>query len=120
MVVETPRQGGTAPFNRLGRGRHNGPEGARIGGLKAAQNFIGGVLQPCVRLVQLTCCLASQLTELVAIGHMRECPKYQIRTHCNYLLLQLPAWLVIREAASAARGADSIEDYPRSEERRVG
>jgi|HubBroStandDraft_2_1064218.scaffolds.fasta_scaffold197053_1 hypothetical protein len=49
--------------------------------MKAVQDFISGVLQPCIRLVQLAGCLASQLTELVAIGHMRKCPKYQIGTH---------------------------------------
>ena len=74
---------GAAPFNRLSRGRLFGRLRSRIGGLKPAQNFVGGVLQPCVRLVQLTGSLACQLTELVAIGHMRECLKNKIRTHCE-------------------------------------
>jgi hypothetical protein len=48
---------------------------AWIGRLETAQYFVGRVLQPCIRLVEFTRSLASQLTELVAIGHMRECPK---------------------------------------------
>jgi hypothetical protein len=54
--------------------------------LKAAQDFIGGVLQPSVGLVQLASCLARQLTQLVAIGDMRKSSKNQIRTHCEILL----------------------------------
>jgi hypothetical protein len=48
--------------------------GPRVGGVKAGQYLIGCVLQPGIRLVQLPGCLAGQLTELVAIGHMREIP----------------------------------------------
>ena len=44
--------------------------------MEAAQDFVRGVLQPGIRLVQLPGCLARQLAELVAVGHMRECPKY--------------------------------------------
>ncbi len=78
---ETPLSS-TAPFDRLSRGRLLGRFGFRIGQFKAAQNFVGGVLQPCIRLVELTGCLACQLTELVAIGHMRKCLKNKIGTHC--------------------------------------
>jgi hypothetical protein len=112
VVSKTPL-GCTAPFNRLGRGRFNRPKGPRVGDVESAQDFIRSVLQPCVRLVQLTGCLASQLTELVAIGHMRECPKNQIGTHCHCLLLIEPARLVPLDAAGAARGANSIEGYPK-------
>jgi hypothetical protein len=42
------------------------------------------------------------LTELVAIGHMRECPKYQIRTHYVFLLRELAARPVLLGAAGAA------------------
>jgi hypothetical protein len=49
--------------------------------MKAVKNFVGGVLQPRVGLVQLASCLACQLAELVAIGYMIESPKNQIRTH---------------------------------------
>lgn len=73
--------GGAATFDRLDCGLRYRSQRSRVGGLKAAQNFIGCILQPCIRLVQLPSCLAGQLTKLVAIGHMRECPKYQIRTH---------------------------------------
>jgi hypothetical protein len=75
-----------APLNGLDRGRLFGRRRYGTGCLKPAQNIIGGVLQPCIRLMELTGCFACQLTELVAIGHMRECPKYQIRTHCKFLL----------------------------------
>jgi hypothetical protein len=62
---------------------------AGVAGLEADENFICGVLQPCARLVQLPSSLAHQLAELVTIGHMRECPKNQIRTHKVNLLPDL-------------------------------
>ena len=49
--------------------------------MEADEDLIRCVLQPCIRLVQLPGSLARQLAELVAIGHVRECPKNQIRTH---------------------------------------
>ncbi len=54
--------------------------------MKTDQDFIGRILQPRVRLVQLSGSLAGQLAELVAVGHMRECPKNQVRTHFVFLL----------------------------------
>ncbi len=79
------------PFNRLGRWRHVGHPPSRIGRLKPAQNLVCGVLQPCVRLVELARCLASQLTELVAIFHLRKCLKNKIGPHWYLLVLQLLA-----------------------------
>jgi hypothetical protein len=70
--------------------------------MKAAQNFVGGILQPCIRLMQLAGCLARQLAELVTIGHMRKCPKYQIRTHFANLLLREPARPELLGAVGAA------------------
>ena len=85
--------GRTAPFNWLGRRCFHFSNGPRMGGLKTAQDFVCRVLQPCIRLVELTSCLASQLTELVAIRHLRQCRKYQIRAHCSILLIQFRARL---------------------------
>jgi hypothetical protein len=111
-VVEKSPSGGTATLNRVGRGRNYRTHGTRVSGLEAAQNFVGGVLQPCIRLVQLTSCFAGQLTELVAIGHMRECPKNQIRTHCHILLHQLPARLATLNVAGAARESRMNQGLP--------
>jgi len=82
MRRETPL-GRTAPFYRMNRGRLFGRFRFRIGYFKTAQNFVCGVLQPCIRLVKLTGCLASQRAELVAIGHMRKCLKNEIGTHLS-------------------------------------
>jgi hypothetical protein len=61
--------------------------------MKAVKNFIRSVLQPCVGLMKFTGCFASQLAELVAVGHVRECPKYQIRTHNKISFSNnLPGW----------------------------
>src|ERR1700721_324557 len=49
--------------------------GTWIGDLETAQNFVRGVLQPGVRLVQLARSLARQLAQLIAVGHVRECPE---------------------------------------------
>jgi hypothetical protein len=66
---------------------------SRVSSMKAVQNLVRGVLKPCVRLVQLPGCFAGQLAKLVAIGHMRKCPKYQIRTHNKVSFLgNLPGW----------------------------
>jgi len=68
--------GGATPLDLLSRWRlFRRCVSPWVGGLKPAQDFVGGVLQPCIRLVKLTGRLASQLTELVAVGHMRKCPK---------------------------------------------
>jgi hypothetical protein len=48
---------------------------ARVGMFEADQNFVRRVLEPGVGFVELTGRLARQLTELVTVGHMRECPK---------------------------------------------
>jgi hypothetical protein len=80
MRRETPLSR-TAPFYRMSGGLF-GRLRFRTGHFKTAQNFVCGVLQPCIRLVKLTGCLACQRTELVAIGHMRKCLKNEIGTHC--------------------------------------
>src|ERR1035438_9387727 len=49
--------------------------------MEANQYFVRGVLQPNGRFVQLPGSFARQLAELVTVGHVRECPKNQIRTH---------------------------------------
>ncbi len=71
----------TAPFYRLCRSRVLRSFGFQTRRLKPAQHVIRSVLQPCIRLVKLAGCLASQLTELVAIGHLRKCPKNKVGTH---------------------------------------
>jgi hypothetical protein len=70
--------------------------------MKAAQHFVRGVLKPRIRLVQLARCLARQLTELVTIGHVRECPKNQIRAHFTILLRFEPARPELLGAVGAA------------------
>jgi hypothetical protein len=72
---------GATPFEMLNCTGILGQCAPGVGGVKTAQNLIGRVLEPGVRLVKLTGCLACQLAKLVAIGHVRKCPKYQIRTH---------------------------------------
>jgi hypothetical protein len=54
---------------------------SRVRGVETNKNFVRCVLQTRVRLVQLASRFACQLAELVTVGHMRKCPKYQIRTH---------------------------------------
>jgi len=63
----------------------------RIGAVEAVEDFVRGVLQPCIRLVEHAGCLARQLAQLVAVGHMRECPENQIRTHYEFLLEEFTA-----------------------------
>jgi hypothetical protein len=60
-----------------------------IDDLKTGKNLICRVLHPGIRSVQLAGCLARQLTQLVAIGHMRKCPKNQIGTHYEFLLQKI-------------------------------
>ena len=50
----------------------------RIVAIEADQNFIRGVLQPGVRLVQLAGRLGGQLAKLVPVLHMGKRPKNQI------------------------------------------
>jgi hypothetical protein len=64
-----------ATFDGRSDGRLNLRHGTRIGDLETAQNFVRGVLEPGVGLVELAGSLARQLTQLIAVGHMRECPK---------------------------------------------
>ena len=99
-----------APFDLRGRGCILRHRSSRVGRLKADQDFVRGVLQPCIRLVELTSCLAGQLTKLVAVGHMRECPKNQIGTHCESLLLLLHARTVLLGAAGAAGDPNKRND----------
>jgi len=63
--------------------------GAGIREAETGKNFIGRILQPGVGLVQLPGRLARQLAELVTVGHVRECPINQIRTHKINLLPDL-------------------------------
>jgi len=108
-----PQSSGAAGFDRLGRGCLDGQRGAGVGGLKTAQNFIGRILQPCVRLVQLAGCLAGQLTQLVAIGDMRKCPKNQIGTHHEFLLQKNLCLAGIQLAPAAQQGSQHNADRPK-------
>jgi len=97
-------------FNRPSRRSVDLRRGTGVGGVEADEDFVRGVLQPSVRLVQLPGSLARQLTELVAIGDVRKCTKNQIRTHKVNLLQDLFAgttwhrrygyWLEIRSSCS--------------------
>jgi hypothetical protein len=78
--------GGATLLDRLGHGSRYGGKSTRVGGVKAGQDLICGVLQPRVWLMQLAGGFARQLAELVTVGHMRKCPKDQIRTHYVFLL----------------------------------
>jgi hypothetical protein len=82
-TLQNTPSGCATRFNLLGQGSRNRRRRPGIGGVEAGKDLIGRVLESCIRLVQLPGCFASQLTELVAIGHLRKCPKYQIRTHYN-------------------------------------
>jgi hypothetical protein len=82
MMRRSPPSGRTAPFDMMSCGCLFGRFRFRTGYFKSAQNLVGGVLQPCVRLVKLTGGLARQRTELVAIFYMRKCLKNEIGTHC--------------------------------------
>ena len=68
--------GCATPFHRLRHLRLIWHRGPGVGGLKAAQNLVRGVLQPGVGFVELAGCFARQLSELITVGHVRECPKY--------------------------------------------
>jgi len=88
-IIQEIRLSRAPGFNRPRRGYRDLRQSAGVGGMEADKNFVRGVLQPSVRLVQLPGSLARQLAELVTIGHVRECPKYQIRTHKVNLLPDL-------------------------------
>ena len=62
----------------------------RRSGVEAVKDLVGCVLEPGAGLVELASGLRGQLTELVTVGHMRQCPKNQIRTHDVHLLLWAP------------------------------
>src|SRR3569833_2338110 len=84
--------GSLSRASRLDRPRRrflNLRQSAGVGGVEADENFVGRVQQPCVGLVQHPGSFASKLAELVAVGHVRECPKNQIRTHKVNLLPEL-------------------------------
>ena len=53
--------------------------------VESDKHFIRGVLQAGVGLVKLPGGLGGQLTELVAIRYVGECPIYQIGTHEDFL-----------------------------------
>jgi hypothetical protein len=57
--------------------------------MKPDKHFVRGVLQAGVRLVKLPCGLGGQLTELVTIRYVGECPIDQIGTHENIPLILL-------------------------------
>jgi hypothetical protein len=88
LRLRKPRLGRAAPFHRLGCGRFHSSLRFGIGCVETVQYFVGRILQPCIRLVKLTGCLARELTKLIAIRHMRKCPKNEIRTHAYLLLIQ--------------------------------
>jgi hypothetical protein len=77
---------GAALLNRLDRGSGYRRERTGICAVKTDKDLIGRVLQACVGLMQLASRLARQLAKLVTIGHLRECPENQIRTHYEFLL----------------------------------
>ena len=66
-------------------------QGVGVSGMIADEDFVSRVLQPCIGFMQHPGSFAHQLAELVAIGHVRECPKNQIRTHEVNLLPELSA-----------------------------
>jgi len=88
-MIQQDRLSRAPRLNRPGRRLLGLRQGTRVSGVEADEDFVGSVLQPCVRLVQLPGSFASELAELVAIGHVRECPKNQIRTHEVNLLPEL-------------------------------
>ena len=57
--------------------------------MEADEDLVCGVLQASARFVQHPGSFACKLAELVAIGHVRKCPKNQIRTHKVDLLPDL-------------------------------
>jgi hypothetical protein len=76
--------------------------------MKAMQNIVGRILKPGGGLVQHPGCLACQLAELVAIGHMRECPEYQIRTHFKVSFFSnLPGWNYLAPPVRNGSGAET-------------
>jgi hypothetical protein len=111
LYLRMPLSGGATPLNRQGSRRFDVRYCPRVRRLKTAQNFIRRILQPCVGLVKLTCCLARQLAELVAVRHMRKCRKYQIRTHYVISPSSLPACAELLGTASAA-GSRAIAVFP--------
>jgi transposase-like protein len=48
---------------------------AGVGAAESNKNIVRRILKPGVWFMQLPGSLARQLAELVAIGHMRECPE---------------------------------------------
>src|ERR1700751_1906271 len=54
--------------------------------MESDKHFVRGVLQAGVRLVKLPCGLGGQLTELVTIRNVGECPIDQIGTHEDFLI----------------------------------
>src|SRR5690348_15752879 len=81
LIIQEMPLGGTPCFNWASDWGVGLRQDAGVGGVEADQDFVGGVLQPSRRFVQLPGCLARQLAELVAIGDVRKCTKNQIRTH---------------------------------------
>jgi len=90
-MIQQDRLSRAARLDRPGRSFLNLRQIAGVGGMEADEDFVGRILQPCARLVQHPGSFACQLAELVTIGHVRECPKNQIRTHEVNLLPELSA-----------------------------
>lgn len=80
--------------------------------MKAAQHFVCRVLQPRVRLVQLAGSLACQLAKLIPIGHVRKCPKNQIRAHDTNLLFRNESARLELVGAAGAAGKPLMQLLP--------
>src|ERR1700739_409123 len=91
-IIQQMRLSRTSRLNLPSRWYIDRRQSAGVGGVEAHKHLVRGVLQASARFVQHPGSLARQLAELVAIGHVRECPKYQIRTHKVILLPDLSAW----------------------------
>jgi hypothetical protein len=90
------------PFFRLIHRGFDGLCGYRVGGTKTRKDFVGCVLQTRIRLMKLARGLTGQLTKLIAVGHMRECPKNQVGTHYSISFVW-PARTELRGTAGASK-----------------
>jgi hypothetical protein len=97
-IIQQDRLSRAPRLNRPGRRLLGLGQSAWVSRMKANENLVGRVLQPCAWLVQLPGSFANELAELVTIGNIRDCPKNQIRTHEVNLLpeLSLQCYLALR------------------------
>lgn len=86
LLSRTPR------FKGPSRRHADRNQSAGVGGMEADEDLVCGVLQASARLVQHPGSFACKLAELITIGHVRQCPKNQIRTHELNLLPDLSDW----------------------------